>query len=300
MAARHLGLDLGGTNIKATVLESADPEATATPIHNQVVPTNAERGPDEVSLALIALGNAIQGDFDGITTVGIGVPGLFDAETGTIGLFPNLPGDWSGYNLRGALESGLDLEVAMLNDARAFTLAEGTIGAGRGAKAMLGITLGTGIGGGLMIDGRLHLGAFGTAGEFGHQTVDPNGPICGCGNHGCLEAMARADVIAREAGVADARRLFANIAADDTDAIEALERASYLMAIAIANTVALVGIDTVVVGGGVMSAGDAVLDPLRRAVSKRVTLVDAGDIRIVAAELGPMAGAIGAALAGKG
>jgi glucokinase len=187
----------------------------------------------------------------------------------------------------------------MINDARAFTLAEGTIGAGRDAEVMLGITLGTGIGGGIMINGRLHLGAFGTAGEFGHQTVDPDGPMCGCGNRGCLEAVAKGGAISAEVGLQNAEAVYAAAAGGDPRAADAIDRASFYMAIAIANTVALLGLDVVVLGGGIMSAGDLVLDPLRQAVSSRVTLVPTEEIRIVRAELGGMAGAIGAALAGK-
>lgn len=298
-ATRHLGLDLGGTNIKAAVLEQTDDHAQPIVVHSRVVPTNANRGSDHVTDNLIALGRDLQTEVGGIKTVGLGVPGLFDATTGTIELFPNLAGRWEGVNLRDAVGEGLDLDVAMINDARAFTLAEGTIGAGREAKVMLGITLGTGIGGGVMIDGRLHTGAFGTAGEFGHQTVDPDGPICGCGNQGCLEAVARGEVISAAAGADNVEALYTAVAAGDEDAARIVERASFFMAIAISNAVSLLGVDIVVVGGGVVSSGDLVLDPLRRAVTKRVTLVPTDGIQIVPAKLGPMAGAIGAALAGR-
>jgi glucokinase len=163
---------------------------------------------------------------------------------------------------------------------------------------MLGITLGTGIGGGVMIGGRLHLGAFGTAGEFGHQTVDPNGPLCGCGNRGCLEALARGEVVANEAGVSDVRDLYTALKSGDEAAVAATQRSNMYMAIAISNAVSLLGVDVVVIGGGVASSGDLVLKPLRRAVDERVTLVPTKDIKIVPASLGSMAGAIGAALVG--
>jgi len=297
---RHLGLDLGGTNIKAAVLEHRDADAPPVLIHSHAVPTNAERGPDQVCNSLISLGRTIQDEVGGITTVGLGVPGLFDATTGTIELFPNLAGRWKGFNLRETVSGGLGLEAAMINDARAFALAEGTIGAGRGARVMLGITLGTGIGGGVMIDGHLHTGAFGTAGEFGHQTVEPEGPMCGCGNRGCLEAVARGEVIATEAGLGDVEELYAAAAGGDAVAVRTVERASFFMAIAISNAVSLLGVDVVVVGGGVVSSGDLVLEPLRRAVANRVKLVPTDAIQILSAELGPIAGAVGAAFAGRG
>lgn len=295
---RHLGLDLGGTNIKAAVLEYTERDAVPVVVHSESVPTEAERGPDHVRDRLVGLGSDITSRVSGITTLGLGVPGLFDADTGAIELFPNLAGDWGGYGLRTWVSEGVGLGAAMVNDARAFTLAEGTIGAGRGANVMLGVTLGTGIGGGVMIDGRLHTGAFGTAGEFGHQTVSPEGPLCGCGNRGCLEAVARGGVISAEAGAVDVETLYAAAAAGNELAARTVERANFFMAIAISNAVALLGVDVVVVGGGVVASGDLVLDPLRKAVAERVTLVPTDEIRIVAAELGPMAGAIGAALAG--
>ena len=178
--ARHLGLDLGGTNVKAVVLDGSELVASAT------FPTDAPRGPravvDRLEVARWAT------DHHGPVEIGLGIPGLFDPTDGRVLLFPNLPGPWSGYPLRAMLEKELGRPVHMINDARAFTLAEGTVGAGAGCSTLVCVTLGTGIGGGVMIDGRLHLGAFGVAGEIAHQTVLPDGPLCGCGNRGCRGA----------------------------------------------------------------------------------------------------------------
>ena len=295
---RHLGIDLGGTNIKTIVIEHRCLNEPAEVIHSSQTATLAEAGPDSVAEALITAGLEARESIEGISSVGLGVPGLFNAANGQIVLFPNLPGPWKHYPLRDTVANGLGLNVSMINDARAFTLAEGTMGAGRDAKVMLGITLGTGIGGGIMIDGRLHLGAFGTAGEFGHQTVDPNGPLCGCGNRGCLEALAKGEVVAHEAGVSDVRDLYAALKSGNEAAVAATQRSNMYMAIAISNAVSLLGVDVVVIGGGVASSGDLVLKPLRRAVDERVTLVPTKDIKIVGASLGPTAGAIGAALVG--
>jgi glucokinase len=295
---RHLGIDLGGTNIKSAVIEVHPTGEPPRVIHSSSAATHAEDGPDAVTERLIAAGLDAQNSVELIASIGLGVPGLFDGESGRVELFPNLPGPWRQYPLRSRVSGGLGRELSMINDARAFTLAEGTIGAGRGAAVMLGVALGTGIGGGVMIDGQLHLGAFGTAGEFGHQTVDPSGPVCGCGNQGCLEAVARGEVVASAAGASDVRALYAALESGDEAAIAATSRSNMFMAIAISNAISLLGIDVVVVGGGVVSSGDLVLEPLRQAVEKRVTLVPTKDIRIVPASLGPMAGAIGAALAG--
>lgn len=299
MTQRYLGLDLGGTYIKIAVIEDAPDSMRPTVVYSNKVRTGGDRGPAHVRDRLIAQGlkaSDLHGPFAG---VGVGVPGLFDDVTGSIELLPNLPGPWAGFSLRDPIGEGLGVPATMINDARAFTLAEGTVGAGVGASVMLGVTLGTGIGGGIMIDGTLFLGAFGFAGEFGHQTVDPTGPICGCGNQGCLEAVAKGSAIAAAAGVKNAEAAYAAAAAGDAAAIQATENASFFMAIAIANVVVVVGVDTVVLGGGIMSAGDQVLKPLEAALAKRLTLVPANKVKIVKAALGGKAGAIGAALAAR-
>lgn len=297
MSKRFLGLDLGGTNIKVAVIEDVGQDRP-TVIHDTKVRTGAGLGPDHVRDRLVKVGQETADLFGPFEAVGLGVPGLFEPDGGTIELFPNLPGPWQGYPLRDQVGQGLSLPTTMINDARAFTLAEGTVGAGKDARLMLGITLGTGIGGGLMMNGQLHSGSFGTAGEFGHQTVEPNGPVCGCGNQGCLEAVAKGSAIAMAAGVKNAEAAYAAAAAGDPAALKATQDASFYMAIGIANVVTLVGVDTVVLGGGIMSAGDRVLEPLRDAVRERVTLVATDELQIVKAALGGKAGAIGAALAG--
>lgn len=298
MANRYLGLDLGGTNIKVAVIEDTDGDEPKVLIDSKVR-TGAAHGPGHVRDRLINVGRKTADEYGPFEAAGLGVPGLFDDDSGAIELFPNLPGPWKGFRLRDQVGEGIGVPTAMINDARAFTLAEGTVGAGRDADIMLGITLGTGIGGGIMMHGRIHEGSFGTAGEFGHQTVEPHGPPCGCGNRGCLESVAKGSAIAKAAGVKNAEAAYAAAKAGDPAALKATQDASYYMAIGISNAVTLIGLDTVVLGGGIMSAGDLVLDPLRAAVRERVTLVPVDDLRIVKAALGGKAGAIGAALAGK-
>ena len=116
----------------------------------------------------------------------------------------NIPGDWADRPVAAPVEAALGRPIALINDGRAFGLAELRLGAGRGARSMVGLVLGTGVGGVFAIDGSVHLGHDGTAGEIGHQTIDPDGPSCNCGNHGCLEAFARADRIADACGTATA------------------------------------------------------------------------------------------------
>ncbi len=297
-AKRYLGLDLGGTNIKVAVLEQeefASPEVIFTSQH----PTDAEGGPQVVTVGMIEAGRVTVAEVGPVATVGIGVPGLFDTESGEIELFPNLPGPWNGYPLRDPIGDALDLPAEIINDARAFVLAEGTIGAGRGYSPLVGITLGTGIGGGIMIDGRLQLGAFGKAGEIAHQIIVPDGPLCGCGNRGCVEALAKADVLAETAGAPDVETVFRRARSGDERSLAAIDTAAGFIGIGLANVVTLIGPSRIVIGGGIAAAGNLILDPIRNAIRSHVTLVPVERIDVVPAELGSFAGAIGAALAGR-
>lgn len=300
--ARHLlGLDLGGTNIKAAVLEIGADEDTPVIVHTRQGSTEASKGPEHVAARIVEIGEqAISSVGVRPEGIGVGVPGLFDYAEGSIMFFTNLPGPWEGFPLRTRVAEGLKASATLINDARAFTLAEGTIGAGRGCRTLACLTLGTGVGGGLMIDGKLHFGAFGTAGEIGHQTIDPDGPSCGCGNPGCLEALTRPPVVAARAGRETFEDVLTGLAEGDEACRSALDDAINHLAIGIANVYTVFGPDRVVIGGGVAEAGDSLLDPLRAAVRARLTLVPPEAVQIVAAELGPFAGAVGAALASQG
>ena len=292
--ARYLGLDLGGTNIKGAVIEAGGPP---TVIATDSTPTQAAAGPESVASRMVELGRAMAAATGPVAGVGIGVPGLFDFDSGVITFFTNLPGVWEGFPLRATLASELGVPATLINDARAFTLAEATVGAGAGCETVACITLGTGVGGGLFINGELHFGAFGVAGEIGHQTVAPDGPTCGCGNPGCMEALTRAPLIAEAAGRQSMEEVLAGAAEGDRACREALEQAARYLGIGLANVVTMIGPNRIVIGGGVAAAGDAFLGPIRAAVRERVTLVPPDRVDVVAAQLGSEAGAIGAALA---
>lgn len=293
-AHRYLGLDLGGTNIKSVVVEHGrEPHVVAS----SIAPTYADRGPSRVVGNMIDLGRRLVSEYGAIDAVGVGVPGLFDRDRGTVELFPNLPGPWPGQRVRDPIAEGLGVRVTMVNDARAFTLAEGSIGAGRGCSTLVCVTLGTGVGGGVMVNGQLHLGAWGRAGEIGHQTVLPDGPRCGCGNRGCVEVLTQAEALADLAGCTSAEDVYARARAGDERCRSAIETVAGYLGIALANVVTVLGPDRIVVGGGIAAAGDLVLEPVRKHVRQRVTLVPSEEIEIVPAELGASAGAIGAALA---
>lgn len=290
----HLGLDLGGTNIKVAVIERNGADHL---VEQRTVPTEAARGPDVVAANLVAAGRGVLAEHD-IDSVGLGVPGLFDQESGQIELFPNLPGPWKGYPLRDTVADGLAMPVEMINDARAFTLAEGMMGAGEGCHTVACITLGTGVGGGIMINGTLHTGAFGVAGELAHQTIVIDGPACGCGNRGCVEALTKADVLTELGGQETAAAVFDAASAGDGRALDAVRQVAGYLGVGLANVVTILGPDRIVIGGGIAQAGDLVLDEIRHSVRSRVTLVPTDQIEIVPAEFGSYAGAVGAALAG--
>jgi glucokinase len=286
----HLGLDLGGTNIKCAVVADG-PRVLAT----DSCPTDASEGPEAVLARVAELGRATVARFGAPATAGLALPGHFDRERGTGVLLPNLLGDWVGRPIAGPVGDGLGLAVTLVNDVRALTLAELRLGAGRGARDLVCIALGTGVGGGVVIGGRLHLG-LGHAGEIGHTTVDPDGPPCGCGNRGCLDRMAGADAIAAAAGRPTVAAAADAAGAGDTAARAAFAQAGEFVGRVLAGAVVLLWPERVVVGGGVADAGETLMEPLRAELRRRACV--APDIPVVRAELGPHAGAVGAALWG--
>lgn len=163
---------------------------------------------------------------------------------------------------------------------------------------MIGLTLGTGVGGVIAVDGHVHQGHDGTAGEIGHQTIEPDGPWCNCGNRGCLEAFARADQIALACGTATVEEAVARARTGDLRAMEGLAQIGRYLGIGIANMVTVMSPDRVVIGGGVSAAADLLLGPIRDELRRRVRTTPLDQVEIVTAELGMWAGAIGAAVHG--
>ena len=262
---RHLGLDMGATYIKWVVLEGDEVTAEGR------LETRAAEGPDAVLGRLVAAGR----EAGPVDTVGIGVPGLFDASSGTTTFLTNVPGGWRGVPVVARLSEGLEAPAALINDARAFALAESQLGAARGRGTAVFVAIGTGVGGGLTIGGALYEGREGRAGEIGHVTIAEKGPLCTCGNRGCMEALVREALADRK-----------------------IRRAGQLLGVGVANAVVLLAPECVVVGGGVGTLGDKLLEPLRAELRRRVFV--SVPVEVVPAELGVLAGAVGAALRGAG
>ena len=285
-----LGIDIGGTNTKVALLDRA-----GAVLETATEPT--DRGGAEATVRTAAgLARRWVAAHPGIAAVGVTIPGHFDAE-GCATIVPNLPGPWQGRPVRGPVREAAARPVVLLNDARAHGLAESALGAGRDAGVVVTLVLGTGVGGAIVIDGRLHAGASGLAGEIGHSVVLADGPACGCGNRGCLESLVRADVAAAAAGTATVEEAVARADAGDPRARAAIAESARWIGIALGNVATVVGPEVIVIGGGGAQAGEPLLGPLREEFLRRTPLLRHAPPRIVPALLGPTAGAIGAAIA---
>jgi glucokinase len=310
----YIGIDLGGTKIAGAVWDS---EVQAI-LRRKTIPTQASTGPDIVLMQIARLCRELAGEagLDGISGVGLGVPATFDAGEGVIHVMPNLPGEWYYKPVITILRKALGRPVYLVNDARAFTLAEATIGAGAGAASCVGITLGTGIGGGIAINGRLYLGLMGSAGEFGHHSIDLHGPPDGTGNPGGWEGLASGPAIAAMGmrlvaqGVTtrigalvnfDLNKITPEIIAQaaeagDEPARHILDTAGHYLGTGIANVITMLAPECVVIGGGLAGLGDWIMQPIHETLARRVHTVPLERVRIVSAALGGEAGVIGAAI----
>lgn len=305
-----IGVDVGGTKVLGVVLDAGTP----VPRVERREPT--PRGPDALLATLASMVESLQDAADvDIAGVGVGVPGLVD-RAGVLRIGPNLPGVLD-LDVAGRLAPVVGLPVAVDNDATCAAWAEHEWGACAGADHAFVITLGTGIGAGLIADGRLLRGAYGMAGEPGHMTVDPDGPPCPCGRRGCWERYASGSGLgrlAREAAVAgraeaavaraggdpeDVKGEHLTAAARDGDreALAVVEEFGWWVALGIANLANVLDPSAVVIGGGLVAEGELLLDPTRRAFAGLVLASDhRPGVAIRGAELGERAGAIGAAL----
>ena len=295
VVTRFLGLDLGGTNIKVAVIEKDG--QTWKVIKEEDVPTEADKGPAHVVSRLAEIAANKQKEFSNLSGVGVAVPGLFNAD-GTIELFPNLPGAWRGFQALEPIRKATNLPTAIINDARSFTLGEAIMGAALGKRTVACFVMGTGVGGGVVIDGKIHLGASGAAGEIAHQIIKFDGPLCGCGAQGCAEPLTNSSAIAKLAGTKTAEEAYKNAVAGDEKALAAFKEVAYWIAITLTNIMVVLAPDTIVIGGGVAQSGDILLNEIRSAMHTRAHLYPTSDINIVPATLGFYAGSIGAALYG--
>lgn len=292
----YLGLDLGGTNIKWAVLV-LDGHGWST-VATGSVATRVDEGEDAVVARLADTARTAMATHGPVASVGVGVPGLYDPDSGTTEFLVNFPGGWRGVPIVAPLTTALGLPIAVINDARAFGLAELRLGAAQGVDSMIGLTLGTGVGGVVAVHGRVLHGYKGRAGELGHQTIDPDGPWCNCGNRGCVEAFCRADQIAIACGTPSVEEAVAAARAGDARAIGGLRDTGRYLGIGLANMIVALNPDRVVLGGGVAAAGELILAPIRDEIARRVHVTAYSHIEVCVASLGTYAGAIGAGIHG--
>ncbi len=313
--AIYIGCDLGGTNLKAGIVDLN----TGTVLLSRTLPTMAQEGCEAVMEHMIDLIRSLINDGElppsEIQGVGVSAPGTLDLERGKIVFLTNFPGQWRDYPLRQTLHNALNLPVSILNDARAITYGEYSFGAGKGVDRMACYAIGTGLGGGLVLNGELVLGFQGTAGELGHQTVEMNGLRCGCGNYGCLEVYTSGPAIASRAEKAVRQGLTTKIAtlvnydlnkitpkivaqaAEDGDeiALEIWESVGAYLGTGIANICVAFGPQRVVLAGGVAAAGNLLINPIKKTLQKRVFVMPVDQVEIVLGSLGNDAGILGVA-----
>ena len=308
-----LGIDLGGSKILTAVVNaqgqissrdhSATPAAEGQEAVIKSILESVDRALNQAGIAASDLG-----------AIGMGAPGISNPETGIIFASPNLPG-WRDVPLRDIIERGLGKKTFVMNDANAAALGELYFGAGRGARNFICITIGTGIGGGIVIDGKIYTGAFGAAGEVGHMTIDNNGPLCKCGNTGCWETLASGTALLREAkhqieegastsildcaggdmGKVTPKIIHAAAKQGDNLARELITQTGYYLGVGLANLINIFNPELIVIGGGLSNIGDMLLVPAFKTAKMRAYREAYQAVRFVPTELGQNSGVFGAA-----
>lgn len=307
MARYVVGVDFGGTHLRAALIDDG-----GKVIKRNKRKTEAHLGPVTVIARIADAVRDVMVDVPADEVVGVGViaPGPSNPYTGVVLKAPNLDG-WELIALESALEQHLGKNVWLGNDANLAALAEHRYGAGRGYGHLIYVTVSTGIGGGIIINNQMLLGAQGLAGEIGHMQIIPDGPVCGCGNRGCVEAVASGPNIARVARERIAHgedstlsRLGERLTtehvvraaqAGDRVAIDVLEEAGGYIGMAIANLIHIFNPQRIIIGGGVSNAGDLLFEPIRKTAKQRTMPVYHGTYDIVLAGLGDDVGLLGAA-----
>ncbi len=309
-----LAIDMGGTKIIAAIISNK-----GQMIAREYCLTLAGEGPQSVINRifstidhLLSLRNIDSSKLDSIS---IAAAGVIDFDRGVITSSPNLPG-WYDIPLRDIVRERYGVNTFLINDANAAALGEHHFGVGKGVNNLILLTVGTGIGGGIIINGKLYSGLCGSAGEIGHMTIDVNGPRCNCGNIGCLETLASGTAVAREAikRISQGEKSsltetvegeIENITAEevslaaqrgDSLALEVILKAATYLGVGMVNMVNIFNPEMIIVGGGMAKMGDLLLNPARQVVRERAFSLSAQAVRIVPAQLGDDAGVLGAAI----
>ncbi|MEO0138032.1 MAG: ROK family protein [candidate division WOR-3 bacterium] len=293
-----LGIDIGGTNIKAGLVQ----EGKITKKIN--LPTSSAEGP---TICLNRIKSIIERFITSVSKIGIGIAGIIDSQKGIVRYSPNLKG-WQDIELRRILEEEFKKPVGILNDVNAILLGEWVYGAGRGCKNAFLFTLGTGVGGAAICEGKMLFGAHGFAGEFGHTVINFNGPRCLCGNYGCLErytgaryivALAQRKMRKEKSSLSKYKVLTPKVIAqearrNDKVAREVFETIGNYIGIGVSNIINLFDPEVVIVSGGIARAGKVLFEPIRKTVQARILGFNYRKVKILPARLGDNGGILGA------
>ncbi len=313
--AKRIGIDVGGTNVKIALVDD-----NGKIIYSNSVPTYAKMGYEytvnnikQAIKDLMKETNTTPSDIEGI---GFDFPGQVDCKTGVVKLAPNIPG-WVNVPIAQMIEDEFHIPTRIDNDVRCAALGELKFGAGRGCENFICITVGTGIGSGIVINGKVVRGATNAAGELGHIKLQMNGgPICGCGDTGCLEAFASGPAIVAMAqeyikgGKSTKFREMAAVeggeitpymvakAAEEGDPVakRIFEIVGEYIGIGLTSVINLLNPERVIIGGGVAESGELLLGPIRKIIKERAMVVAGNAVEIVPAQLGNSAGVIGASM----
>ena len=309
-----LAIDLGGTKIIAAIISDK-----GQVMAREYYLTLAEEGPqpviDRLLSAIEHLLGSVNLDSSKLHSISLAAAGAIDLDKGVVTLSPKLTG-WYNIPLRDIVKGNHRVNTFLINDASAAALGEHHFGVGKGVNNLILLTLGTGIGGGIIINGELYSGPCGSAGEIGHTTIDVNGPRCSCGNVGCLEMLASGTAVAQEAvrrisqgesssltDIVDGK--VGNITAEevgvaaqngDSLALEVISKAATYLGVGMVNLVNIFNPEMIIIGGGMAQMGDLLLDTARQVVKERAFPLSAQAVRIVTAQLGDNAGVLGAAI----
>ncbi len=309
-----LGVDIGGTSVK---IGAIDREGVI--LEHRQIPTKVHRSPEEVVADIAGTAEDVTeimtSQDRNVLSLGVGVPGAINWEKGVCRLLPNFPGGWKNVPLKELMERQLDLPTFIINDVRAITLAEHLFGAGKQVSSLVMMAIGTGVGGGVVLNNELLIGSDGNAGEIGHINVEPEGILCGCGSRGCLECyasgpaiagaalralMQQNDTLIRDLVANDYNKVSAAIvtqAAEQGDPLakEILTTAGHLVGRVLAKVAVVVNPEMLVLGGGVAQAGHFLFESVFQAFHDTLHIIKSEKIQVRLSELGVLAGIQGCA-----
>jgi glucokinase len=314
----YAGIDIGATNIKYGLVDRK-----GKVLFKEQRPTLADKGPEPLMHLVANIGervllHAAEEDYD-VPWLGVGTPGTVDFKSGqVIGMSPNIAG-WKGMEIGELLRDRLNVPVWVDNDVNCVALAEYRFGAGAGYNSLVCVAVGTGVGGGVVLNGKLWRGSTFAAGEIGHMPIDPNGPLCGCGNRGCIEALCASgaimqrcrdhlrggltpifeEVLEGEPGDLSIKKLFAAARKKDEIALQVIAETARYLAIGLAGAVNLLNPELVIIGGGVADGGAGFVESTAQELRTRICDSAGEKLRVVKATLGNSAGFIGAGILGE-